>query len=345
MFVRRLAGVAAFAVALALGAIPAAAGPTALTLINGWKPAPSGTAKPSVSLVRGIVHLRGAIWTKASNNSVVPFVVPAPFRPSTLVYFKTDMCNATNGRIYIQPDGTANVQAENDAANAKCMTSLDGATYAVSPEGFKTLKLRHGWQPYSGGTGIPAARLISGIVRFTGAMSSGGTNALPFIMPATQRPSARVYVPVDTSGATNGRLVIQTDGSVTVEGEFGLGSPSGFTSLEGVWYARDTAGFTPLSLINGWTSSTSFTATPGVQVINGVVHFQGAIQTGGNNAVPFVLPVGFRPVKNVFVTVDMCSATHGQIGITPDGTATVMGENSFGNAACFTSLDGASFHL
>jgi hypothetical protein len=329
--------------AVALGAIPATAGPTYLTLINSWRPSPSGTARPSISLVKGIGHFKGAIWTKAGNNSSVPFVVPAPFRPASLVYFKTDMCNATNGRIYVAPDGTASVQAENDAANAKCMTSLDGATYAVSSEGFKLLKLRHGWQPYSGGTGIPAAHLVSGVVRFTGAMSSG-SNAVPFLMPATLRPSARVYVPVDTSGATNGRLVIQTDGSVTVEGEFGLGSPTGFTSLEGVWYARDSAGFTPLALINGWTASTSDTATPAVKVINGVVHFQGAIETAGNNAVPFVLPAGFRPAKNVFVTVDMCSATHGQIEIAPDGTTTVMAESAFGNAACFTSLDGASFH-
>jgi hypothetical protein len=317
---------------------------TSLALINGWKSSPLGTAKPTISLVKGIVHFKGAIWTKASNNNDVPFVVPAPFRPATLVYVKVDMCDASNGRVYIAPNGTATVQAEYDASKAKCLTSLDGATYAVSSDGFKTLNLRHGWQPYSGSTGIPAVRAAAGIVRFTGAMSNG-SNESPFVMPAALRPSARVYVPIDTSGATNGRLVIYPDGSVTVQTEGDFSNAVGFTSLEGAWYARDTSGFTPLTLINSWVASEYGTVTPGIKVINGVVHFQGAIETGGNSNAPFVLPVGFRPSRNVFVPVDMCSSTNGRLDIAPDGSVTLEAENDFGNATCFTSLEGASFHL
>jgi hypothetical protein len=40
------------------------------------------------------------------------------------------LCNATNGRLFIQPNGKVSVQAEgNVLINATCFTSLDGASY------------------------------------------------------------------------------------------------------------------------------------------------------------------------------------------------------------------------
>jgi hypothetical protein len=46
----------------------------------------------------------------------------------------------------------------------------------------------------------------------------------------------------------------------------------------------------------------------------------------------------------VFVPVDLCNATNGRLQIEPTGVVTVQAEGgAFGNAACFTSLDGASF--
>jgi hypothetical protein len=74
------------------------------------------------------------------------------------------------------------------------------------------------------------------------------------------------------------------------------------------------------------------------------VHFKGAIATGGTNPVPFTLPAGFRPATAVYVAVDLCNATNGRLFIEPSGVVTVQAEGSaFGNAQCFTSLDGASF--
>jgi hypothetical protein len=41
-----------------------------------------------------------------------------------------DLCNATNGRLFIQPSGVATVQAENGTfSNAQCFTSLDGVSF------------------------------------------------------------------------------------------------------------------------------------------------------------------------------------------------------------------------
>jgi hypothetical protein len=42
-----------------------------------------------------------------------------------------DLCNGDKGRLNIQPDGVVVVEAENgDFAQAQCLTSLDGASFA-----------------------------------------------------------------------------------------------------------------------------------------------------------------------------------------------------------------------
>jgi hypothetical protein len=58
--------------------------------------------------------------------------VPAPFRPATNTYVKVDLCGATNGRLFIQADGTVSVQQQNGDpfSNAQCFTSLDGVSVA-----------------------------------------------------------------------------------------------------------------------------------------------------------------------------------------------------------------------
>ena len=100
---------------------------------------------------------------------------------------------------------------------------------------------------------------------------------------------------------------------------------------------------TQLTLKNGWTNAPFGTSNAAVRNINGVIHFKGAIATGGTNAVPFTLPLAFRPAAaNVYVPVDLCNATNGRLHIQHNGTVTVEA-GTFSNAQCFTSLDGASF--
>jgi hypothetical protein len=117
-----------------------------------------------------------------------------------------------------------------------------------------------------------------------------------------------------------------------------------FTSLDGASFAKSATSFTSLTLQNGWTGSPFGTSAPAVRAISGIIQFKGAIATSGTNPVPFTLPTGFRPATVVFVPVDLCNATNGRLQIDPSGTVTVEAEGSaFSNAACFTSLDGASF--
>jgi hypothetical protein len=316
---------------------------TNLTLINGWTAGPFSTGSPSVAIVGGIVHFRGAIATSGTNPE--PFVLPASFRPSTNVYVPVDMCNATNGRLDIAPSGVVTVEQQDPGfANAQCFTSLDGASFAVSATGFTGLTLQNGWTNAPFSTSSAAVRNISGIVHFKGAVANG-TSGVLFTLPASFRPPKDVYVPVDLCDATNGRLHITPSGVVDVEPEGGTFSNAQcFTSLDGASFALSASGFTALTLQNGWTGGPFGTSAPAVSDVSGVVHFEGAIATSGTNPVAFTLPQALAPAADTYVKVDLCNATNGRLHITPSGVVDVEAEGgAFSNAQCFTSLDGASF--
>jgi hypothetical protein len=226
-------------------------------------------------------------------------------------------------------------------------TAAQAATPAVSalPSGWTALTLQNGWTGSPFGASAPAVRTISGIVHFKGAIATTGTNPVPFTLPAGFRPAAVVFVPVGLCNATSGRLQIEPTGVVTVQAEGGTFSNAAcFTSLDGASFAKSATSFTPLTLQNGWTGSPFGASAPAVRTISGIVHFKGAIATTGTNPVPFTLPAGFRPAAVVFVPVGLCNATSGRLQIEPTGVVTVQAEGgTFSNAACFTSLDGASF--
>jgi len=335
-----LAGIGLFATlsaGTALAAVPPAS--ATLTLINGWTNAPFGTSVAFVDTTGNTVHLKGAIATTGTNP--VPFVLPSAFRPATDVYVAIDMCDATNGRLWIQHNGTVTVQAETDFSNAQCFTSLDGATYAKNTSGYSTLTLINGWTGGGFSTSAPAVRLVSNVVRLKGSVETSGTNTEPFVLPPGLRPSTNVYVPVDLCGATKGRLIIQPTGDVNVQAETDFSNAQCFTSLDGASFG--ITAFKPLKLKHGWVGTAFGTAAPAVKTISGAVTFQGAMSTSGTNAEPFVLPASMRPSTNVYIPVDMCNATGGRLDIAPTGVVSVEAETDFSNAACFTSLDGASF--
>src|SRR5580704_12011476 len=211
--------------------------------------------------------------------------------------------------------------------------------------GWTSLTLQNGWTGAPFGTSAPAVRTISGIVHFKGAIATTGTNPVPFTLPAAFRPTTAVYVPVDLCNATYGVLFIAPNGTVTVGAEGGTFSNAAcFTSLDGASFAKSASSFTPLTLQNGWFNAPFGTSAPAVRTISGIVHLKGAIATSGTNPVPFTLPAAFRPASVVFVPVDLCTTTNGRLQIEPTGVVTVQAEGgAFSNAACFTSLDGASF--
>jgi len=209
---------------------------------------------------------------------------------------------------------------------------------------FTSLTLVNGWTKYDSTVATPAVTSISGIVHLKGAIKTKGVNPVAFTLPAGDRPATRVFVPVDMCDATNGRLDIRPSGQVTVEAEaFVWKNAQCFTSLDGVTFATSASSFTPLTLVNGWTSYGAGTASPAARVISGIIHLEGAIKTNGSNAVAATLPAGDRPARPVRIPADMCNATNGQLYIFPSGVVQVAPDLSFTDATCFTSLDGVSF--
>jgi hypothetical protein len=215
---------------------PAATGFTNLALINGWTNAPFVTSNAAVVNINGVIHFKGAVATAGTNDE--PFVLPAAFRPGIDVYIPIDLCNATNGRLWIQKTGVVQVQAEGGTfSNAQCFTSLDGASFVKTPTGFKPLTLINGWVNYFSTQKVMAGNAY-GLVYFKGSISAGTTTA-PFVLPAAFRPVTDVYVHVDLCNSTNGRLWIQSNGSVTIQEENGTFSNAQcFTSLDGVSFVQ-----------------------------------------------------------------------------------------------------------
>jgi hypothetical protein len=204
--------------------------------------------------------------------------------------------------------------------------------------------LLHGWMPAPFGTRTVKAKLVNGIVRLRGAVSSGTDQEL-FFLPPNMRPGATVYVPVDLCGAANGRLIITSDGRTVVQAEGSFSSAQCFTSLDGAWFMVSTPGSVPITLQNGWSPYGADTRPPKAALVGGVVYLKGAIQTGGSSHVAFTLPAGMRPPRKVYVPVDLCESADGRLKILPNGTVTVQADEDFSAAQCFTSLEGASFTI
>jgi hypothetical protein len=313
----------------------------ALPLMNGWANAPFSTRAAGVFFDpnSGITHFSGAI---SGGTSAVVFTLSQLYRPNVDVYISVDLCNATKGRLHIAPTGVVSVQAEGAFANAQCFTSLEGASYASGSAGFDALTLQNSWAT------VPANSFalwgnLGGAIRFGGAVAGGTTGQL-FTLPANAAPSTNVYVPIDLCNATNGRLLIQPSGAVSVQAEGAFTNAQCFTSLAGAWFVRDAAGLTPLTLQNGWTNAPFATSAAAVKNVGGIVHFRGAI-AGGTTAQVFTLPPGFAPTTNVYVAVDLCGAKNGRLLIQPSGVVSVQAELAFSDAQCFTSLDGASYSI
>lgn len=107
--------------------------------------------------------------------------------------------------------------------------------------------------------------------------------------------------------------------------------------------APRVAGFTNLTLHNGWHPYGFGTGRPAVHLASGIVQFKGAMGTSGTNMTAFTLPSGMRPSTAVYVPVDLCNSAEGRLLIQPTGVVTVEFSGKIADAQCFTSLDGASF--
>jgi hypothetical protein len=114
--------------------------------------------------------------------------------------------------------------------------ALGGSTYAATHTSaskihFTSAALKHGWTNASGAF-APAgyAKDSLGVVHLRGAVKSGATGQIIFVLPKGLRPSHILTVLVNTQFNNVGALTINRGGGAQVAGT----SASGVTELDGV---------------------------------------------------------------------------------------------------------------
>lgn len=327
---------------LALLHAPGSARALDVVLENGWTDAPFSTSPAEVFSDNGMVNFKGAV---TGGSSAVLFTLPTGMRPTVNVYVSVDLCDAAQGRLWIQPDGSVSVQSpDGDLVDARCFTSLDGVkfdTFLASVE-FDPLALEGIWTGGPYGTREPGVALIDGIVHLRGALA-GGSGSLLFTLPPGRRPATDVYVPVNLCDGAKGRLRILPGGDVFVTATSGTFTQAQcFTSLDGVSFAPSDVGFTPLSLSSGWSGAPYGTSAAAVSNRDGIIRFKGGI-TGSPGDLVFSLPAELRPAARAYVPVDLCGGIKGRLVLESTGEVRVQSVGAIADAQCFTSLDGASF--
>jgi hypothetical protein len=332
---------------------------------NGGAPVSSGrpviTSAPSTIAAGGVYSISGTLFNgfsmgatygdDAQSATNYPLVRITNYATGHVYYART----FNHSRMGVEPTGsttsvTTTFQVPTNFENGEATIQVVANGIASVPVNvstkFNALTPINGWAGSPFGTETPAYSNVDGIVQLKGAMQTNGTDPLAFTMPAGSIPSSTVYVQTDLYLAATGRLTIDTAGNVTAQDDGGgfVNAPQ-FTSLEGVSFAVNATGFTALTLQNGWTNAPFGTRNAAVKNDNGVIRFEGAIATSGTNPVPFTLPAGFIPPTALYVPIGLCDAASGRLFIQTTGVVTVETQNSFSDAQCFTSLEGATFAL
>ena len=103
--------------------------------------------------------------------------------------------------------------------------------------------------------------------------------------------------------------------------------------------------FTPLPLINNWTTYNSATRVPTAALDSeNIVHLRGAMRlNSGDNINPFILPPKFRPNKLVFVGISLINGRAGRLNIYPSGKVVIQAAGDIDDAFSFTSLEGVTY--
>lgn len=199
----------------------------------------AGTLIPTNSV--GTTQLRnGAVTTKKIKNAAVT-TSKITNGAVTAAKINTSGLTVPNALHANNADNATNATSAINASNATNASHAITADRLAAPT-FIPLTLINGWVSY--GLRTPGYVVdAQGIVHFVGAIyRATGTSVNPFDMPTTVAPSPQhVDLTVDENGGTTGRILINTNGTVTVQDDpAASGSAEAFTSLEGVTYVSGT---------------------------------------------------------------------------------------------------------
>jgi len=337
---------------------------TDLALTNGWQSYWGTALKPAVGKINGVVTFRGAL--KATNpTNGQPFTITDPnLFPDGALNLPVAMANGSMGTLALNPIAgvyVASVQQDSTGtvpgANAKILTSLDGAAYDT----VKGAALSTAWYdfyPYrvqdgafaksvdaTAGGSNAFVRMQGFVCKVDGCSASNDLNGYLFTLPSNLRPGQTVFVPthlglgVGTNTGSWGMLSIYSSGEVYVNGNPFMANIG--TSLE-VSFSKTLTGNSGLDFRNGWVSYSARAARVGKY--GDVVRFQGAVKNGTARVIA-VLPTSMRPPKDVYLVAGVSSPVPATLLVkSSNGEVSVEGP-PLNVAATMTTLDGVSFAL
>ena len=318
-----------------------------LTLLNHWRSDQKffSTGDPAWAIHDSVVYLRGVMdqsprGFSASNTFAV---LPKAARPARKLYLPV-YADGVYGDLVIYPSGVMDVSSA-APLEAKSSTSLDGVSFPASPATGHPLTLLNGWQ--SGqqfGTGSPAFWRKNGVVYLLGSLRapSGFSSDNFAVLPPGARPARVLYINTEGYGDALERIMIGTDGAMTVLSSQG----DNFTSLATISFPAAPATGHTLTLLHGWVSSQGQyqSGDPAYWVSNGIVHLLGSLkQPSGTSTLFAVLPPAARPKHFLWIPTYTNEGTFGRVTINPSGL--IFASNFGGNTAAqlYTSLATISY--
>jgi len=168
------------------------------------------TAGAYVKNVDGFVRFQGYLTSSQTFPGYL-FTLPSQYRTNETVSVPVNL-EGSWGYLSIYPSGDVYVGGNPPAAANG--TSLEGAFYSRTLSGNSPLALVNGWSAYS--TRAVRVGKNDDVVRFQGAIS-GGTSGTLATLPSNMRPSKPVTLLAVAYGGVPARIVVNTNGNVTVD--------------------------------------------------------------------------------------------------------------------------------
>lgn len=300
----------------------------------------------------GLVILRGLIKNFLGTSSGIVAVLPPAYRPAARLLFSTSSAGSSSDVVArVDVDAGGNLIVDVGSAG---WTSIDGVAYlpAAANGGIPTTAVTtfaNGWVNYNGGY-LPLQYATDGAGRtVTEGLVANGTftdETLIASLPTSVLPS--LYMHIAEIGGGNSASIIGIDNGQRTATNFGIVSKgigtNSFLGTNAVFYPSSYAGWTNLTLQNGWVYYTSpaYYSTPQyTKGSDGVVSLKGLIKsgTGTSGTIITTLPVGYRPSARLLYGTVSGSQVYTRFDILPTGDIMIVGTANSG----WLSLDNIHF--
>jgi len=278
-----------------------------------------------------LVMLHGLIRGGTTTAGTVICILPAAYRPSARLTFHTIAAGAAS-RIDVFPTGEVML----GVVGGNGWLVLDGITFMASTSNISwtNLSLVNSWSAYGGGFATPQYGLdASGRVEIQGLANrtTSITNSTIATLPTAFKPNLNMFVMANSN--SNAFEVMTIDSAGNLANAF---TNSNYFSTQATYYPYTYAGWTNLTLQNGWVNfGSNWDTAQYTKSADGVVTIKGLIKNGTASAGTLVatLPVGYRPLATTIMTLEGAN-TYARIDLQPTGQLYIDTANS-----TFTNLN------